>query len=88
MNEEISERKIFVTFEKYGEFAGTQKTFLASNLFEIPSAEDDKAEAVLFNTLSSVVRLLNPRHFENSTMDSWMNIRSSLTCSINFWKVW
>ena len=57
MSEEILERKLFSSFDKYEEFVDAQGAFLVLDLFEDPSAEDDQKERVLFNRLSMIVSL-------------------------------
>lgn len=55
MADELSEAKFFATFEKHGEFANAQQSFLVLDLNQVPSPEEEKREAVLFQKLSNIV---------------------------------
>jgi hypothetical protein len=57
MSEEVLERKLFSSFDKYEDFVNAQETLLAVDLFEDPSAEDDQKEHMLFTGLSLIVRI-------------------------------
>jgi len=57
MSEEVPERKLFSSFDKYGEFVDAQGAFLAVDLFNNPSTEDDHKECLLLKELSNIVRL-------------------------------
>ena len=57
MSEEVLERELFASFDKYEEFVNAEESFLAVELFEDPSKEDDQKERVLFTRLSLIVRL-------------------------------
>ena len=56
MSEEVLERKLFASFDKH-EFLNAEESFLAVELFEEPSTEDDQKEHALFTRLSLIVRL-------------------------------
>jgi hypothetical protein len=56
MSEEVLERQLFSSFDKYEEFVGTEEAFLAVDLFKDPSTEDNQKEQVLFLRLSAIVR--------------------------------
>jgi len=55
MSEEVLERTLFASFDKYEEFTNAEASFLAVELFEDPSTEDDQKERVLFTRLSLIL---------------------------------
>jgi hypothetical protein len=57
MTEEVLERKLYSSFDKYAEFVDRQQNFLSFDLFQNPSTEDDQKEDLLFKELSIIVRL-------------------------------
>jgi hypothetical protein len=57
MTEEVLERKLYSSFDRYAEFVDKQKNLLALDLFQNPSTEDDQQEDLLFKGLSNIVRL-------------------------------
>jgi hypothetical protein len=57
MTEEVLERKLYSSFDRYAEFVDKQKNLLALDLFQNPSTEDNRQEDLLFKGLSNIVRL-------------------------------
>ena len=55
MEEEVTESKLFGTFEKYDEFLSIQKTLLAVDLAAEPESDDEVQESDLFRRLSNIV---------------------------------
>ena len=56
MDEEITEGKLFATFEKYDEFSRIQAALLAVDLAIEPTSDDDAQEADLLRKLFYIVR--------------------------------
>jgi hypothetical protein len=57
MSEEVLERTLFSSFDRYEEFVDAEEAFLAVDLFEDPSKEDNQKEQLLFTKLSTIVRI-------------------------------
>lgn len=56
MEEEITEGKLFATFEKYDEFLSIQKALLAVDLTAEANDDIDVQESGLFRKLCNIVR--------------------------------
>ena len=85
MAEEISEGKVFATFERFNEFLDLQKSLLALDLQEEPGVEVESKEYLTQQTLNVMVYLnfdLNPSLSHYLFYPSLLNIRSNLICSI------
>jgi tubulin-specific chaperone D len=55
MEEELTEGRLFATFEKHEEFLAAQELFLSVDLETEPNAEEDKTEERLLAKLTSIV---------------------------------
>jgi hypothetical protein len=63
MEEELTEGKLFATFERHGEFLSFQQSFLSLDLATEPSITEDKGEIALLAKLSNIVS----KHFIGGT---------------------
>jgi tubulin-specific chaperone D len=91
MEDEITEGKLFGTFEKYDEFSSLQQALLAVDLAVEPDKDEDLRESDLLRKLSNIVScpvcsyLVLPF---TPCLQSSMNTRSNLTFWIHFWSGW
>lgn len=62
MEEEITEGKLFATFDRYEEFLSIQKALLAVDPVAEPSRDDDVHESNLFGKLCNIVSTVVLNH--------------------------
>jgi len=56
MGDEVRERRLFATYEKYGEFSNAQQCFLDIDLQSEPTPSQSRTEGGLLRQLSNIVR--------------------------------
>lgn len=59
MEDELTEGKLFATFEKYDEYVALQASFLSLDLAVKTSAEEERREILLLQNLTDIVRKSN-----------------------------
>ncbi|EIN12617.1 TBCD protein [Punctularia strigosozonata HHB-11173 SS5] len=69
METDASDARLLSTFEKHGEFVGLQDRFLASDLWALPSPEDDHKDTV---TLVGMLRIFNEYQEQPYLLDPFL----------------